>query len=364
MLALDGCNVSGSYCEQPHLVLSSSDTRPGTVRAAAAFRTYATGVAALSDGSVACLTCTGPVILDGGLHQTRGIDQISPYVAVGPDDAIYALVGGSQPFGNGSHAVAAFTRDGTPRWRAELDIAPLSIIPTSEAIYVPAQSSTAALDPSTGQLRMLPGGTVAAGPGSVFTVDSRTFTSTLTLRRLDPAGAMLWARAWTTSTPHLIVYDAVATRDGGVVVVGRAEATIDFGDRMLEGPAGQLLNFVVAIDATGATQWAFSLPVIYTVRVGLLPNGDVLLAGRSTFHSTGGDGTDSFLSVVTSAGIDHSYDIAGPADQDIEGMSVSSAGVVWLQVSNRGGEDEPDPVMKLAGHSLGDSGSYLIGIAP
>jgi hypothetical protein len=91
MPALGGCNVSGSYCEQPHLVLSSSDTQPGTVRAAAVFRTYATGVAALSDGSVVCLTCTGPVVLDVGLHQTRGIDQISPYVAVGPDDTIYAL---------------------------------------------------------------------------------------------------------------------------------------------------------------------------------------------------------------------------------------------------------------------------------
>src|SRR5262245_45090867 len=106
MLAIGGC-VS-TYCEPPDQIASSSDTRPGTVRAAAILRTYATGVAALSDGSVVCLTCTGPVVLDRGLHQAHSIDEVSPHVAVGPDDAIYALVGGSAPFGNGSHALAAF----------------------------------------------------------------------------------------------------------------------------------------------------------------------------------------------------------------------------------------------------------------
>src|SRR5262245_28316712 len=71
MLAIDGCDVTSTYCEQPHLVASSSDTRPGAVRAAAVLRTYARGVAALSDGGIVCLTCTGPVMLDVGLHTTH-----------------------------------------------------------------------------------------------------------------------------------------------------------------------------------------------------------------------------------------------------------------------------------------------------
>ena len=115
------------------------------------------------------------------------------------------------------------------RWRTELGAADaLSIIPTIEAIYVPGLFATVALDPATGQLRSLPAvGIVAAGHGGVFTIDTRSFTSTLTLRRFDPTGEVLWARTWTSSTLHLVVCDAVATLAGGVIVVGRAEATID-----------------------------------------------------------------------------------------------------------------------------------------
>ena len=32
--------------------------------------------------------------------------------------------------------------------------------------------------------------------------------------------------------------------------------------------------------------------------------------------------------------------------------------------SGRGGEDEPDPVLTLGGHTFDDSASYLIGIVP
>jgi hypothetical protein len=362
VLAAGGCDTS--YCEQPHRVASSSDPRPGTVRAAAVLRTYANGVAALSDGSVVCLTCTGPVILDGALHPSHAIDRVSSHVAVGPDDTVYALVGGSAPFGTGSQSVAAFTRDGTLRWQTALQIGALSsIVPTRDAIYVPGVTGTAVLEPSTGQARSFPGsGIVVAGQADVFTVDSRSFTSRLTVRHLDAAGAVLWARSWTSATPQLIVYDAVATPDGGVIVVGRAEATIDFGDRMLEGPAARLLNFAVGVDAAGATQWAFSLPVVYSVRVALTPTGEILISGRA---ASGGDaGTDAFLIVATPAGIDHSYSIGGPADQDVYDMSVSSDGVAWLLVLNSDGEDTPDAVLKVGDHSFDDSGSYVIGIVP
>jgi hypothetical protein len=76
------------------------------------------------------------------------------------------------------------------------------------------------------------------------------------------------------------------------------------------------------------------------------------------------DGTESFLSLATPAGIVRTHRIGGVADQDIMGLAASTDGLAWVQVSSYGGEDQPDPVLRIGEHEFEEAGTYLFGIVP
>jgi hypothetical protein len=360
-----GVSGCGTYCENPHTVVSSSDTQPGSVRIGVVLRAYASSTATLSDGRVLCLTCTGILMLDERLRETGRMDAEHPSeVAVGPDDSIYAVIRPPVPNGNPVD-LAAFEPTGALRWRTHLsDNGSGGVLAGAQGPYAefagPGHEVVMlAFDAMSGARRQLhaPGqDLLGAAHDGVFTVERAPDAATL--RQLDPAGAVVWARALTGV--NLSLGGAVVTPDGGGIFFGRSEGTIDFGDRTLAGPPGKFLNFVVGIDPAGATRWAFTHEVIYTTRAALTAQGEILLAGRLDLR----DGPDAFLSVATPAGVVRTHRIGGPADQDIIDLAASTDGLAWLEVASSGGEDDPPPVLRIGALELDENAQYLLGIVP
>jgi hypothetical protein len=53
-----------------------------------------------------------------------------------------------------------------------------------------------------------------------------------------------------------------------------------------------------------------------------------------------------------------------PAAAPAHNLAVGRDGHAWLLATSYGGEDEPDPVLRFAGHELAGGGSYLLEIVP
>lgn len=369
---VSGCT---GYCEDPHVVVSSSDTQPGSLRAGVVFNAYGNSIAARSDGSVLCLTCTAVLTLDQRLRETDRIDVAGPpgpaFVAVAPDDSIYAIV--RPPASNAPRIdLAAFEPTGALRWQKHFaEDGPSRVVAGAEGPYIelrdpgepfPGESMIVGFDAASGEPRQLSASgqrLLGIAQGGVFTLQSTE--SSVTLRYLDPAGSVVWERKLTTASSFLRVEGVVATPSGGGIFVGRSEGTVDFGDRVIDNPTQQSLNLVFEIDRAGATRWAFTHPGYYTDHVALTEQGDILLAGRLDVRD---DGTESFLSLATPAGIVRTHRIGGVADQDIMGLAASMDGLAWVQVSSYGGEDQPDPVLRIGEHEFEEAGTYLFGIVP
>jgi hypothetical protein len=181
---------------------------------------------------------------------------------------------------------------------------------------------------------------------------------------LDRSGAEIWRRPMMSQSTVFTLHDAVVTPDGGAIVVGRAENTIDFGDRVLEGPPGRTLNFVVEIDPTGATRWAFAVDVVLVEHVALAASGELLLAGRLDYDLGSQKQMDAFLALATPQGVVRTHRLGGPADQLVEDLQASADGGAWVQVSSRGGEGDPEPSLRVGAARLDEPGDYLLGIVP
>jgi hypothetical protein len=119
--------------------------------------------------------------------------------------------------------------------------------------------------------------------------------------RLDPDGNLGWVRAYGDAAIQGI-YNAAATPDGGVVLVGGFEGTMSFtgGDSLVS--TGGFDAFVAKLDAGGNHQWSRSFGdanSIVQMMVTAAPNGDILvLLGTDQVVDFGGGPLD------TVAGID------------------------------------------------------------
>jgi hypothetical protein len=286
-------------------------------------------------------------------------------IAVAPDDTVYAvLLGTLIRIDDLAHAS---TTSASP-WRAVVGshgalvagnegpyAGPFSGMPSSDfAIH--------GFDAMTGQSRTVASGQyllAAARGGGVFTVEGQGKQSA-TLRRLDPAGTVVWSRTLTTAVDGIFIQGGVATADGGVSVFGSSAGTVDFGDRTLVSPGA----FVAGFDASGATQLAFASP--YVMRMAQTAQGEILIAGDTAPGGTEGTmSTDAFLSVATPTGISRTLYFSGGGDQFIAGLAATPDGFAWIEIGNFKHDDpEPDPVMHVGDHMFADSGYYLFKIVP
>jgi hypothetical protein len=372
--AVAGCTDS-LECKRAHRVVLSDGNEPGTLRAATVFQAAFPAIAPLSNGSVVCLTCTGFMVMDRTLDvQYEGGEP--PYnVAVGSDDTIYVV---QLPNGYKTKIseapvidLVAFEPGGALRWRQPLPggsfTRPLAAVP--QGVYVETSGGVALFAAATGEGRAVSSQSLlAADHNGLFTMtlpDHHTLAPEVTIRRLAATGAMQWERTW-KSPEGVVIFAAVTTPEGGLIVAGGVQETIDFGDRTLSDPV--LGDFLVAIDASGTTQWAYALSShgLSTEAFGLpsylalMPSGDVLLAGeRST-----GQQSDAYLAVASPTGVVRTHRIEGAADQRIHGLAAGSDGVAWLEVANQPIEGESDVEMRFGGHEFHEPDIYVFAIVP
>jgi hypothetical protein len=366
-----GTGCTHPDCEPPHVVTASASAEPGTVRIGAAFFAAFPALAPTSDGGVVCTTCLARLTrLDRDLTVQYEVDDASPPVAVGPDDTIYAIV---SPGNLRADELAAFEPAGALRWHVPLSGSG-ALVPVTGGVYV--DHSTAAdvvgtefFDAAHGErTAAFPGQRLLAADGDgLFTVTTaaNTFDQLATLRHLDPAGAVTWERTWTTPTPGegVFIEMAVAAPDGGMIIAGGAFDTVDLGDRMLPLAPDLTDLFLVSVDASGATRWAYRLPEFPLRRLAALPSGDVLLAGDFRARDLR-ELSDAVLAVATPTGIVRTYPIDGPADQVVNGLAASPDGLAWVLIANQGRDGENEAIMHIGGLEFRESATYVFSIVP
>jgi hypothetical protein len=163
----------------------------------------------------------------------------------------------------------------------------------------------------------------------------------------------------------------VTTPEGGLIVARGARETLDFGDRTLSDPV--LGVFLAAIDASGATQWAYALAshglpneaFSRPSHLALMPSGDVLLAGElSTGQPYPFQPRDAYLAIANPTGFIRAHLIVGAGDQRIEGLAAGSDGAAWLEVANRPLEGESDAEMRFGSHEFHEPDIYVFAIVP
>lgn len=365
-----GVGCTPAECELPHVVISSAGTEPGTLRVGATFEVAFPAFAPSSDGGVVCLTCmAGFARLDRDLEMKYEAGSAQYHVAMGPDDTIYTIVSPE----NQTYAMAAFESTGALRWRSPPSGVPARLVAVAGGVYADFSLPSVVgqiefFDAAHGERTAFPGQRLlAADNDGLFTVATSMYATDqpATVRRLDPTGAVTWERTWATPTAGMGVAleTAVAAPDGGMIVVGSANDTVDFGDRMLPLSPGLTSGFLVALDASGAVRWAYRLPSIPTTWLAALPSGDVLLAGDFLAKD---DLHDAMLAVATPTGIVRTHLIGGPADQEIVDLAASPDGLAWVLVSNNveGDGDGDTAIMDISGHEFRQSGIYLFSIVP
>jgi hypothetical protein len=389
VVVLAACGTTDD-CSGLHQVLApSSGSDPGTLQLGFLQSTsdYSTSpmqsLAARSDGSLVCVTCIGMVMLDAGLHEQGRVDAYytGTFIAVGPDDSIYAVL---RDESNATELVA-MSAAREPRWKAPIIPASSNAVPSVDRLVVGAEGPYigGALDAGRVILGFDAAGTprtVATGQDllglahdGVFTVESQSGGS-LTLHRLDSVGNVVWSHPVSAvdAAGNATIFQiggAVATADDGVIVFGTSESNVDFGDRMLAIPSGGFngfSSFVAGFDAVGATQWAFVQPDYLVSGIALTAQGEMLIVGGRPYGL--GYYSDVFgsayLSVATPAGVTRTLSVTGPGEHSIDGIATTSDGLAWVQVGNFRLEDHGDNVMKIGDHTFTDEGVYLFKLVP
>lgn len=141
---LAGCG-SGN-CELLHQVVAPSSSRePGTVQFAVLqsnvpYTRYESGsLAARSDDSVVCVTCSGTVMFDATLRESGLLDSDSPVrVTVAPDNTAYVLGPGAAP---ADTKLVALSPAGEPDWTAPIALdshASITLVAADDGAYVGA----------------------------------------------------------------------------------------------------------------------------------------------------------------------------------------------------------------------------------
>jgi hypothetical protein len=368
------CGTSGDLpppCVADRIVPSSSSREPGTLQdglilsrddASVRGDDPATPftVAARPGGGVLCAMCGGVVAFTADLDRHVRVDTGGPArIAVAPDDGFYALV---HEAATGGTNLVAYSGANEVRWTQPLAGDPSGVSAAAEGPYVQLASNILGFDALTGELRStatVEGGLIASARGSVFTTTAGQ--NAVTLRRLDPAGGVMWSHTITavTNDPWLIQGYA-ANADGAMVIFGSTSTTLDFGDRMFV-PHGNW--FIAGFDATGATQGAFSYNT-FTTHIAVTAQGEILIAGQDIPVQADVE-TNAVLSVATLDGISRTLHIDGPGPQVIDGLTVTPDGIAWISVSTyKFDYDTQDPVMQLGGQTFTEAGAYLFKIVP
>ena len=361
LMSFTGC--IGGYCEDPRTVVSAASTEPGSLRVGVEFRAYGMSIAALHDGSAVCLTCSAALTLDQQLHSTGGTDASKPLqVAVAPDDTVYFL--DRPPENNVPRVdVVAYEPGGGVRWRTRFDDSLGDLVASADAAYVTHEAGGPplifALDAATGESRQLPIAPqflLGAAREGIFTGEGQTVSDTVTLHHVGPTGAVLWSRTLTSSNGFIQVARAVPSPDDGGIFIANASKPVDFGDYQTGDATGPQFGLVFELDATGATQWAFTVPTAYLGNMALTRDGQIVLTGGTVMPT----GNHQFLALATSTGILRSHDFDGTAY--VSGLAAGADGLAWLQMTVEAGEDDPPPVLHIAGHTFTDDSTYLFGI--
>jgi len=377
LTAIAGCTDS-LECKRAHRVLQSEGNEPGTLRAATVFQAAYPAIAPMSDGSVVCLTCTGFVVMDRTLDVQREGGEPPYSVAVGSDDTIYVAQLPNRYKADTSEGseldLVAFEPGGARRWRQPLPDRSsahlISAVP--QGVYVETSDGVELFAAATGERRVVsPRSVLAADHNGLFTVTPNQDGATeATLHRLDLTGALQWERTW-KSPGGVGISAAVTTPEGGLIVVGAAGKSIDFGDRTLSDPV--LGVFLASIDASGATQWAYALAShglpneTYSLpsHLALMPSGDVLLAGElSTGQRFPFQLRDAYLAIASPTGFIRPHLIVGAGDQRIVGLAAGSDGAAWLEVANEPIEGEADAEMRFGDHEFHEADIYVFAIVP
>lgn len=362
LATLGGCG--GLDCDDIERVVSSPSSNPGTIRTGIRLGATSPSVAAHPDGGVVCVTCTGLLRLDAALSEDGRIAALEDprHVALGPDGTVYTTV--EVPLDGGtSHHVVALDAAGVVRWRTALGAGevPMEMVADAGGVYIELAGGLIALDGATGAVAWeQPDGLLGVALDGVFTVQGRV------VRHLDRSGAVVWQRELMSAGTLLTLRDAAVTPEGGAVIAGSAHATIDFGDRVLEGLSpGSAFQFAAEIDPAGATQWAFKLDVVQLDHVAVTRDREILLAGKFHYDTFRDQGLESFLALATPGQIVRQHIILGTGDQQIQDLQVSAEGGAWVQVSS---EHASEPTLRIDrqpdSQRIEGAGTYLLELVP
>ncbi|HEX7838679.1 MAG TPA: hypothetical protein VF469_14485, partial [Kofleriaceae bacterium] len=352
---------------------------PGEVRHGFAID-QASGAIATVNG-VACLTCSGASYFDAALVEQHrvGLDlEGSGALAIGGDTTfVLDRDFGENPETHGGESrpphYQLFALSNTDRelWRRDLGaggpwagfLAP-DVLAGPASVVVHGEPVAAVFDPVTGAPRWSTpvgfGTALAADATGGLLVATGAHTTgpvapEVTLRHFDSEGSATWTTTWGPATPPTfgdIIFDGAArTADGGFLVTGEfTTATLDLGGPILPGVTGlhdgfpPHVNFIAAIDAQGATRWAYTLGGAdangYVQRLKVAASRDVAVvcgeyAGKDqlglpdTFA-----GIAAFVARVDASGAITAYSIHGGGELSCEGLAAAGDGSAIVTVGS------------------------------
>ena len=396
-IALSAC--TGTPCK-PVRLADAPDASPGEVRHGFAVD-QEFGVTALSTAvGVACLTCGGAFYFDPAFVEQRRVGialEGSGSLAIGGDTTfVLDRDFGENPETHGGdsrpphYQLFALSASGHEIWRNDLGaggpwaafLAP-DVIAGLASVVVYGEPVAAVFDPATGAQRWSTpighGDTLAPDPAGGLLVASSAHTTTTaapqaTLRHLDAGGAVIWSTVWTatlTSPPigRDIIFDSAApTASGGFLVTGEfSTATLDIGGSVLQGVTAFVdgipphVNFIASLDASGTTQWAFTLGkagpegYIEDLKVAALRDGAAVCgvdagAGQLGLPGTSGN-INTFVLRIDAGGTITAHAISGGGEQRCAGLAAASDGsaIVTLESDPDYSTSHPSDVMVHVG---------------
>jgi hypothetical protein len=390
------CGACDSPCEPGHLP-AAPDAGPGEVRHGVSVVSDRLDVAA-TPGGIACLGCGFVYYFDDALREQRrvgvGLAGVGK-LAVG-DDQTYVLdiADGLDPdFGDDrfrlpNFQLFALSRDGDELWRNDLgdgeawtgEFAPLhdlgylqsvprtipaAIAASPRGVILHGAPLASVFDATQGRLLWtVPtdvDGSAAATPdtsGGLFVAGNEQAASgapQAVLRHYDGNGNTIWTATWDTTLPpplmnggEIAFTDATRSADGGFLVAGYfTTATLDAGGHTLQGPdnplGGDFVNFVAALDGSGATQWAFTvghrIKTQYLERLKIAAVGDgAVICGD---YGGGGDqlglpfsggSIGAFVAHVTASGAISAYSIGGMGAKSCPAIAAAPDGSAIVAV--------------------------------
>ncbi|HEX3477237.1 MAG TPA: hypothetical protein VHT91_19580 [Kofleriaceae bacterium] len=390
------CGACDSPCEPNHLP-DAPNAGPGELRHGLSIVTYQLDVAATS-GSIACLSCGFVYYFDDALREqsraAAGVTGIGKLAVADGRTFVLDVADGLDPdFGDDTFRLPNFqlyalSREGDGLWRNDLgdgeawtgDFAPveqygyLRRTPTSLPVAIAANSLgvflhgaplASAFDAAQGRLLWtVPTGVddkAAVAPDAsvgLFVAGHEQTASgapQAVLRHLDSEGSTTWTATWGTTLPppltqgrDIAFTDATRSADSGLLVAGYfTTATLDAGGHTLQDPdnpaSGATVNFVAALDANGATRWAYTVghqivnQYIRGLKIAAVGDGAVICGeygglGDQLGLAFSGGSVGAFVAHVTASGVISAYSIGGLGAKSCQAIAAAPDGSAIVTV--------------------------------